>query len=526
LSQRQPSNNVPMPRVPFNFKRQYQLLGDLLRPIDIESALLFCNHVLTACREEESDPIIRDLVNEFRLAHVPFLVHLAARQALLQSLGSSNRAIGTEDFKRLLNLLWEALEHDPAMEDPDWAQTNLAGYTIRFVGLQQRLIDIRLQTYGLAIALFTEEIPCGADESVDVPARVQEILGMSPVVFMRAGFAAVAIRTANSGQVELRGTISTDLVEKRSSEVGSGVADNWNRFLKLISGTQSVFRLKSREFTRSSSDLRYELYRFNMLRRFPLIDVGEKRFVIVDPDLVIARTTLGIYFDLLEADGTRFTDVFGYRFANLFGDLARKACGSNRVWSESSLPQQVRDKPPSKNADHALLGDTSTVLVECKALRPSTKLLRMGNLTDTDALVARVAAAIRQLTEHSKAIQTGKWAPLGLLARNCYGVVVTYERIPSSNGLPFRRKVHDLLNQDGCTHLPYLLLSISEFDTLLRLVERGNAPDAIMAKLTADNNGGFPGSFQSTLATDAISLVTRKRGEAFLATLPSKPESA
>lgn len=348
---------------------------------------------------------------------------------------------------------------------------------------------------------------------------------MSPMTFMRAGFVAGAVRMANSGRVKLRGTISTDLVEKRPSEVGAGVADNWSRFVELTSCTPVEFKRRSREATTPSAYSRYDLYRFNLLRRLPMIDIGGARFVAADPELVIARTSLGVYYDALEADGENFTRPFGYRFANLVGDLARSACGPDRVWSESSLTQHIRANPPSKNADHAILGDTATVLVECKALRPSTKLLMMGAPADTDALVARVAAAVRQLTQHAQAIRSGKWAPLGLAARDCYGVVVTYGGIPSANGLLFRGKVRDLLNKEGCIPLPYLLLSVSEFDSFLCLAERGNDPDAVMATLTANDNGGFPGSFQLALSTDAISKATRKRGEAFLATLPDKPGS-
>lgn len=515
-----------MSPAPFNLKRQYQLLGELLRPIDIESSLLFCNHVLAAWRGEESDPVIRNLVGQFRLPPAPFLVHLAARQCLLQSLGPSNRKMGTEDFKRLIGLLWEILDHDPAMLDPGWAKSDPTGWAVRYLGLQQRIIDIPLQTYGFAAALFTNDMPMGPDETMDVAARLEQLLQMSPVVFMRAGFVAGAVRMANSGTVKLAGTISTDLVEKRPSEVGDGVAENWGRFVSLVSGTQAEFKTRSRDLAGPSADIRYELYRFNQLRRFPAIDIGGARFVTVDPELVVARTTLGMFYDLWDADKTTFTQSFGPRFGNLVGELIRSACGNDRTWSESNLSQQVRATVPSKNADHAILGDAAVVLIECKALRPNPKLLMMGDPTETDALAQRVADAVCQLTRHAEAIRAGKWVSLGLPVRDCYGIVVTYGCIPTVNGLLFRGKVRDLLAKDGCAHLPYLVLSISEFDSFLRLAELGNGPDAVMAALTANNNGGFPGSFQSALSTDAISSATRRRGEAFLATMSDKPDAA
>jgi hypothetical protein len=182
--------------------------------------------------------------------------------------------MGTDDFKRLLQLLWEILDHDPAMEDPGWAQSDPTGWTIRYLGLQQRPIDILLQAYGLAVALFTHEMPRSADESVDVPARLEALLGMQPAVFMRAGFVASAVRLANSGRVKLAGTISTELVDGRPAEVGDGVAANWQRFVELTSCTPGEFRQRSRESAPALPDGRDELYRFNLLRRFPLVDIG------------------------------------------------------------------------------------------------------------------------------------------------------------------------------------------------------------------------------------------------------------
>ncbi|MBS0192453.1 MAG: hypothetical protein JSR52_15065 [Planctomycetes bacterium] len=111
-------------------------------------------------------------------------------------------------------------------------------------------------------------------------------------------------------------------------------------------------------------------------------------------------------------------------------------------------------------------------------------------------------------------------------ARPCHGIVVTYGSIPSGNGLLFRSKVRDRLLKDGCDHLPYQLLSISEFDSFLRLVELGNAPDAIMLTLSDGNGGSFPGAFQATLQDDAIIGATRRRGELFLASLPGESDAA
>lgn len=511
-----------MPHKPFNFRRQYQLIGELLRPIDLESALLFCSHVLAAWRDDECHIAIRDLVNSFRLPPTPFLGHLAAKECLLRCLGQNTRKMGTKDFERLRGLLLDIQDHDPAVEDPDWVQSNPNGFCIRYFSFQQPVVRNILQTYGLAVALFTKDLPVGSGEDIDIPSRIEQVLQMSPLVFMRAGFAAAAVRMANSGGVKMQGTISSDLIERHSRAIGDGVRDAWPRFLRLVSGTHAEFKRRSHELAGPSPDPRYALYQFNMLKRFPMIDIGGERFITVDPQLLRVRTSLGMCYDLLEADGSKFTPSFGHRFANLVGDLARNAFGTERVWSEPERTQQPRALRARKRADHALIGDAATILIECKAFKPTRDLLMTGDSVLTDTLVGRVADAIGQLTEHACDIRDGKWASLGLTARACFGIIVIHGEIPTANGGLFRDMVLRALPRTGQMPLPYMLLSLSEFDSFLRLVELGHAPDVVIAALTESIERVFPGIYETAIASDPLSRATRRRCDAFLATLPTK----
>ncbi|MFM9995234.1 MAG: hypothetical protein ACKVU4_05475 [Phycisphaerales bacterium] len=513
-----------MPPRPFNAKRHYHELGELLRPIDVESALLFCNHVLMAWRGDECDPVVRNLVDEIRLPCSPFFVHLAARQVLLRSLGQSNRRIGTGDFKRLFALLWELLDHDPAMLDPGWKQSDPTGTLIRYVGLQQNQFPMPLQVFGLTVALFTQAMPATPDEKMDIPARLQEALEMDPLVFMRAGIVAAAVRGATSGSVKLAGTACTAVVMAAAAGVvGAGVKESWLRFVELTACTQAGFKEESRQHV---ADPRYELYRFNVLRRRPLIDLGDGRYLAIDRQLVFIRTTLGMYYDLLGSDGEDFTRAFGHRLANLVGTLAAGACGRERVWSEANLPKAVRDRPPSRNADHAFVGSGPLALIECKALTPKLRLLMLGEPTDTDALVERLVDAVRQLTLHAAAIREGKWATLGLPARESYGVVVTYGEIPTVNGVLFRNRVAKLLSAEGITPLPYIVLAVCQFDSLIRAVEHGRDFGTAVVALCENVTKGFPGPLESELSKDAISAVTRAWGRSFFDTVPGFEDDA
>lgn len=507
-------------------KQWRQRLGELLRPLDVESGLLLCNHVLAACRNEEHAPIIASLRQEIGPPCSPFMVHLAAREVLRHGQGPTARGMGTEGFKRLVGLLWDMLDQDPALQDAGWATSDPIGWAIRFVGLQKRTIDIHLQNYGLAVALFTNALRQSADEPLDIAAHVQGLHRMPPDLFMKLGFIAGSVRMASNANVKLRGTITTDCVNHWAPQLGEGVAESWPRFCELAALSGAEFRQRCIADSRAAADERYDLYRLNLLRTFPLIETAEGRFVAPDPELVHARTTLGMYYDALTVGRTAFTQGFGPRFSNLVGDLLRGGCGDGRVWSESRLEQGVRSTPPSKNADHAILGSESHVLIECKALRPSAQLLMLGNPKDADGIAERIVGAVDQMARHAKAIGEGKWAVHGLPAKHCLGIVVTYGEIPTVNGTLFRGKVQEIATTNGRMSLPYVVLSLSELDSFLRLVEVGHEPHEVMGTLCEQENGGFPGSYQHLLSSHAISSRTRTRGQAFLDSLPGTDDDA
>jgi hypothetical protein len=501
-------------------KQWRQRLGELLRPLDVESGLLLCNHVLAACRNEDHASVIANVQQEIGPPCSVFMLHLAAREVLKHGQGPTAREMKPEDFKRLVGLLWEMLDQDPAMIDPGWAASDPIGWAIRFFGLQQRVIDIHLQNYGLAVALFTNALPRSSDEPLDIAAHVKGLLRMPPELFMRLGFIAGSVRLASNSNVKLRGTITTDCVSHWASQLGEGVAESWPRFCELAALSTAEFRKRCLADSRAAADDRYDLFRLNILRIFPLIETAAGRFVAPDPELVHARTTLGMYYDALTAGGTRFTQGFGPRFSNVVGDLLRAACGDGRVWSESRLDQSVRSASPSKNADHVIMGSEAHVLIECKALRPSAQLLMLGDTKDTDGIADRIVGAVDQMARHAKAIGEGMWATQGLPASDCLGIVVTYGGIPTVNGTLFRGKVQERAAASGGMLLPYLVLSLSELDSFLRLVETGHEPHEVIRKLCEQENGGFPGSFQHLLSSDAISSRTRAWGQVFLDSLP------
>ena len=82
------------------------------------------------------------------------------------------------------------------------------------------------------------------------------------------------------------------------------------------------------------------------------MDVGEKRFVGVDPDLVLKRVTWGLYFDLFERDRTHFSQRFGDVFDRLVGDLLQSVVPKDSLWSDAEM-KAAGETPGSKAATEA-----------------------------------------------------------------------------------------------------------------------------------------------------------------------------
>src|SRR5439155_10546102 len=64
-------------------------------------------------------------------------------------------------------------------------------------------------------------------------------------------------------------------------------------------------------------------------------------FVAVDPDLIVHRSTLGLFFDLFDKGGTSFSERFGYVFDKFVGQLLSSACPQERLWSSSEWEQSL-----------------------------------------------------------------------------------------------------------------------------------------------------------------------------------------
>ena len=308
------------------------------------------------------------------------------------------------------------------------------------------------------------------------------------------------------------------------------VPEVWTKFLSRASCNRDAFRAACQNDLYRVKDALYTQFEFNPLHRYPIIDVGGGRFVAVDPDLIVERTTFGLFYDLFERDRTVFAERFGYVFDQLVGKLLGSVCPPQALWSAAAWESALGGKKPkniSKIGDWVYIGQSRNVLVECKSLRPSLELVTYGSDESVKATVGRIASALEQLIRHDMAIQQGQWQAQGLPPKPAVCVVVTYGRIQTINGPFVRRRIRQQLTNKGLDVLPFVVLSLEELDMAIRLVELGHPFDDVISALASNEDSFEPlAQFADDLKSRAVSSYAYDKGMAFMEGITPEPSAS
>jgi hypothetical protein len=285
----------------------------------------------------------------------------------------------------------------------------------------------------------------------------------------------------------VRGTFSPAYFEKARRE---GIAwctpDVWEPFLRRVASTPDGFRSAQARPEYCVGDPNYVQFEFNALHRYPVIDLGRGRYVAPDTRLIMRRVSWGLFYDLFERDRTGFSDRFGAVFDRLVGDLLYSVCPPESLWSDAewaAKPDRKDQRRLRKRGDWVYLGMERTVLFECKSLRPSLNLLQFGAQVDVDDLRRRVVSALEQVIAQSRDIQDGVWAAEGLPPAPTVCVLLSYGRFEAMNLPFFRDRVERMLKERGPEVPPFVVLSLEEFDTIIRLAELGKPIDRTLGTL-------------------------------------------
>jgi len=485
-------------------------LRNAISRLKLDDSLLFLNHLLAVSRGEKSDAGI-DPFCRARKAGVPaFLVHFFAKQLLLHASNLGIIELDGQRYLQLLDLFFQL--DDPICSDPEWETADPSGFFERMLGHQlpaQR--RDRCQLCGLGLGLFRDvgAVRISDTETYGLRSDIERHRGMSVGEFVAMGFVCGALNRASHRGHPCPGTFDhVMLAEANVQGVGVCRPEVWPQFLTRVACTRDEFRRTCENPLYRVSDARYTQFEFNPLVRFPVIDVGQGRFVTVDPHLLAERTTLGLFYDLFERDRTAFSRRFGYVFDRFVGNLLGSVCPSESLWWEGD-PNRAKPKNAGKVADWAYKGASRTILFECKSLRPPLELVTFGSDASVQATRERIVSAITQLSAHAEAIRLGKWANHGLAQRpeETVGVVVTYGQLQTVNGPFFRRRILNDLRQNGVAAIiPHVVLSITELDEVVRLVELGHHLDDVIATMAATEDSFVPLSRYADAFRDRCSI--------------------
>jgi hypothetical protein len=474
-----------------NIKTPLERLRHELSLLKLDDALLFLNRLLASSRADTPDPDLEPILKARKVGAPAFIIHFLAKQLLLNASNLGLYQLDGPKFHRLMDLFFKL--DDPIVGDPKWPTADPTGFFERMLA-QQMPSQHRniLQHLGLGLGLFRDMGLIQTLEAYDIRTEIETALEMSVEEFMAMGFLCSALQTATHNGRRCQGTFNhLHLVEANFQGLRFCRPELWERFIPLIACDRTKFRQICDDSQYKVRDARYTQFEFNPLIRYPILDVGGSRYIAVDPNLVIERTTLGLFYDLFERDGLEFSSRFGYVFDRFVGNLLGSVCPSESLWWEADGSRQ-KPKNVGKVSDWVYLGKSTTVLFECKSLRPSLELVTYGSDESVQTTRRRIVSALEQLIGHANSIQNGKWVAHGLKPKPAVGVVVTYGRIQTVNGPFMRQRIAQDITDKGLAPIPHVVLSLEDLDHVIRLVELGHALDEVIVKLASAENSFNP----------------------------------
>jgi hypothetical protein len=509
----------PVPIQGGQMKATIGAIEDEVRTLKLDDSLLFLNHILSVSRGLAHDSALEAEISTLKFRPPAFIIHFLAKQLLLHASNLGHRALDWRTFVRLIDL-WLALD-DPIVHDPNWKHADPTGFFERFLAQQipsQRLNPI--QRYGLALGLFRDVGVVRRPEAYDLKAKMESELGVSIEQFMALGHVCSALRKAN---VRGQGCIGTFTPEYLAEAYSQGIEvcrpEIWRSLLPRVSCTRDDFRGLCQDDAYRVADVSFAQFEFNPLVRFPITEILNGHFVAVDPQLIYERVTFGLFYDLFDKSTMGFTNRFGHAFDQFVGQLLGSVCPVQSLWSASDWEQRnqvAKRRNHSQIGDWIYTGSTRKVLLECKSLRPTLELTTYGSDDSVQQVTARIVSALEQLIGHGAAIRENRWRSEGLLPQPTVCVVVTYGRINTINGPFTRKQIRQRLADKGLIVPPFVVLSLEELDSVVRLVEVGHALDDVVLALAEHESFDVLQLYLDDLKERAVSSLAFKKARDFL----------
>ena len=106
------------------------------------------------------------------------------------------------------------------------------------------------------------------------------------------------------------------------------------------------------------------MYAYNPLESKPIVKTRRSGYVLPIPPYLMARVGMGVYYDLIKAHESRFSNVFGKVFEAYVGDLLHEVYPADQFCPE--LPYGSRNG--NLSSDWAVIEDRSATLMGARSL--------------------------------------------------------------------------------------------------------------------------------------------------------------
>ena len=206
----------------------------------------------------------------------------------------------------------------------------------------------------------------------------------------------------------------------------------------------------------------------------------------------------------MEKRGKAFSDDFGDVFARLVGELLSSVHPAESLWSDAGAKALAGGKSSAnmpKRGDWAFKGRKYTILFECKSMQPTLELRHYGSRPAIRELRKRMVSGLRQVVHQAKRLERGDWADEGLPPAQVVCVLVSYGKYYSVRLPWFRDRIQKELEEQRLGDYPFVVLSLEELDTVVRLTELGVPMDEFFYKAAQEHGAaGLIRSLEPTLA--------------------------
>ncbi|HSF72493.1 MAG TPA: hypothetical protein VLA84_01700 [Microcoleus sp.] len=475
---------------------------------------------------DKLDLKIRQEISKYRLGDVLYslyqikdsLLPFRAAGVALFAVRFSEPSIVSQNIKPLKNiqpiieLVTTYLLADPITFDQE-LENNFMGSNPAFVRLRLAYSQFPFEVsafsqFSRPILLY-HEIPNSLVGKAGIPKFDihKEFLilnGVSIHEFINIGFAASAFAKNNFA-------FSLKLFAKVRSQ-GISLLDDQaiSQVVHQLAGDQ--VKITTLYDKRKNTDRRFRMYDFNPLQTYPLIfpckskgfgNFGQDFICAPVPGLIDERMSLGIYYQLYNKFGQKFSNYFGYVLEEYL-----KLILNNSIASEKII--DIRDLDLGfKSPDYAIIDGSVAIVLECKATKfklPAKTISSEEAINDSLEQVKRGLIQLDTLIEACKdpASNLDEFHECSTFMP----VLVTLEEMYLINSDDFRDYINnELLKNKEFVNVDWQILSIGELERLQPHLAAGihlsqvlqdlkhKSFNSVLKELTSQTRKSFKDSF-------------------------------